>query len=421
MKRKRIGIVALAVLPILALASCSGNPGTSGPVQEENPDFITVPVRAGGCFTTWSEIAADYEAETGMRVNVQEVGRDNYIQRITTELLGGSSNLDIAFMLHNYVPQFAQGGQIEPLDSYIENSSFSMDRYVPELREAVALEGSTYALPYDLSTMHLFYRTDLIDAPPTTPEEFRAIALENTRSVNPDSATEFGATYQAKRGEALPKEWYNWFFAQGGEFLDADGGPALNSPSAVQALDWVIENAELGIYPPDFTTFEFTEAVSAFQAGKTAMMLNFIGAYPRLTEAEAPEVFDKFAVAPVPSEHSYFQAWTVTINAASTKKQAAFDFLEWATTEGMERYGLRPCWYPPVTDYLEDPATVAAFPEAAYVVEALANAKTEPSLPVWPSIHEAMNEALSAAIAKERSSQDALDAANDEATRLMGR
>lgn len=383
------------------------------PAFAQAPEPITLAVRAGGCFTTYSGIASDYEKATGGKVTVEQISRNDYLQRITTQLLGGSTSIDLVLILHNYVPQFAQGGVIEPLNGYLDAAGLSMDRYLPVTAEAVTYNDAVYAIPYDVSTQHLWYRTDLIENPPTTIEEYRAVARDFTRSINPASPTEFGTTFQGKRGEALPKEWYNYFFAFGGKFLDEAGKPIINSQAGIDALSFVVENLrQEQIYPPDATTFEFPETVSAFSEGKTAMMVNWIGAYPVLDAERAPLVYDKFALTQTPGGKPYMQAWTMAMNAASTKKQAAFDFVNYVTTEALANYSFQPCFYPAVRSVLEDPATAEAHPEAPAFLAALNAAQTEPMLPEWPRIHEVINEALSVALAGEKTPQQALDDAN---------
>lgn len=87
-----------AVLAIAMLAACNAAPGgAQGPAQEENPTFLTIPARAGGCVTTWQTFGDEYKAETGIEVRVEEIGRDNYLQRVSTQLLSGSSNFDVVF------------------------------------------------------------------------------------------------------------------------------------------------------------------------------------------------------------------------------------------------------------------------------------------------------------------------------------
>ena len=404
-----------AALTLTFLAACSAAPGGTkeGPAQEENPTFITIPARAGGCVATWTMFGEEFEAATGVEVRVEEIGRDNYLQRVTTQLLSGSSNFDVVFMLHNYVPQFAKGGQLEPLSTFVDDVEELAGRYLPVTIDNSRLDGDLYGMPYDVSTMHLFYRSDLIPEPPTTLEEYRAIGLANTRSQNPSSQTEFGMSFQGKRGEAQPKEWYQYFWALGGELVDADGKPQVNSKAGVDALTWLKENiTDLQIVPPNFSTFEFPETQAAFQNGVTSMMIQWINGYTQLGADVAPAAHGNTEMAIVPGGVPYVQAWNMVINSSSTKKQTAFDFINWVSQNAATNHGIIPCAVPPNRAFLEDPATVAKFGQAQALLDALKVARTEPPLVQWPQIHEIMNTAISSALAGEQSPQQALDEAN---------
>lgn len=411
-----------AALALALLGACSSAPGASqGPAQEENPTYLTIPARAGGCVTTWQMFGDEYKAATGIEVRVEEIGRDNYLQRVTTQLLSGSSNFDVVFLLHNYIPQFAKGGQLEPLSHFVDSVDTLTDRYLPVTVDNSRLDGDLYGLPYDVSTMHLFYRSDLISNPPTTLEEYREIGLQNTRTHNPSSATEFGMSFQGKRGEAQPKEWYQYFWALGGELIDADGKPQVNSKAGVDALTWLKENiTDLKIVPPNFSTFEFPETQAAFQNGVTSMMIQWINGYTQLGEDVAPAAHGKTEMAIVPGGVPYVQAWNMAINSSSTKKQAAFDFINWVSENAATKHGIIPCAVPPNKAFLEDPATVAEFGQAQALLDALKVARTEPPLVEWPQIHEIMNTAISSALAGEQSPQQALDEANAGIEALLG-
>ncbi len=416
--RKRTLTWGAAVLSVaLLLSGCSG--GAPKVPQDDDVKFLTIPARAGGCVTTWTAMGKAFQEETGIEVRVEEIGRDNYLQRVSTQLMSGSSNFDVVFLLHNYIPQFAQGGQLEPLSSFVDDVHTLSDRYLPITVNNSFYKDDLYGLPYDVSTMHLFYRTDLMDAPPSTLEEYRQIAEKNTRSLNPDSPTKYGTTFQGKRGEAQPKEWYQYFWAFGGELIDEAGKPQVNSKAGVDALTWLVDNSKKGIYPPNFSTFEFPETQAAFQKGVTSMMVQWINGYTQLGAEVAPDVHDNFAMAVVPGGHPYVQAWNMAINAKSTKKKAAFDFINWVSENAPEKFGIYACAVAPNREFLEDPATQKKFGQATALLEALKVARTEPAIVEWPRAHEMINTAISSALAGELTPQQALDEANEGIKSLL--
>ncbi len=53
-----------------------------------------------------------------------------------------------------------------------------------------------YMFPTDISSESLVYRTDLFDKKPETWDELVEMAKKFTRSINPDSPTEYGFGFQ---------------------------------------------------------------------------------------------------------------------------------------------------------------------------------------------------------------------------------
>ncbi|WP_342433254.1 sugar ABC transporter substrate-binding protein [Neobacillus sp. FSL H8-0543] len=425
MKKKLIALILVLVLIVTACApGTSQNQSTSGSGSgdsKEDVKEINVIARSGTYYNNLSKVAPEFEKETGIKVNLQEVGRDGYLQKVSTQLLGQGDSTDVILMLNNYIGQFGEGGQFEPLDSYMKENNFNLDHVIPAVAESVTYKEQVFAMPLDTSTHFLFYRKDLIPNPPETWEEYREVAKKFTQSQNPDSPTEFGTTFQGKRGETQPKEWYQYFWAMGGEILDKDNKPTLNSDSGVEALTYVVDNfRKEKIVPPDATTYEFPEVLSAFQNEKVAMAVEWNTAYPQLADANtSPKVSDKFAIADVPGGKPFIHTWTLAINSNSKMKDAAYKFISWVSSPaGAKKYALAG-GFPPIPEVLEDPEVIKLRPEFPDLQRTLMKAKAEPSLPEWPRLHEFITDAISKALAGEKSPKEALDEANDSIYDLL--
>lgn len=414
--KKMITVVLFALVTAgCAPASSVGNNQQGGQAVSGSSEGKTVQVLAqsGILYNALSSLAPDFEKETGLKVNVQEVGRDAYLQKVTTQLLAKEDGLDVALVLNNYVGQFAAGGQFEDLTPYFERDGSNLDRFLPASIEAVTYNGKPYAMPLELSTMFLVYRKDLIATPPTTWEEYVEVAKRFTKSLNPDSPTEFGTTFQGKRGYTQPKEWYQYLWSMGGELFDAKTRPTLNSEAGVQALAFVTDNyRKTKVVPPDATTYEFPEVLSAFQNEKVAMAIEWNAAYSQLKdETKSPKVFDKFAIADVPGGVSFIHTWSIAVNSASKNKEGAYKFISWVTNQGAKKYA-QAGGVPPVKAVLQDPELIQARPEFPAIERAINQARLEPNLPEWPRIQEYITDGISKSLAGEKSPQDALDEVN---------
>ncbi|KRE34973.1 hypothetical protein ASG81_22440 [Paenibacillus sp. Soil522] len=298
MRKWKNWIVIASVFTVFTAGCAPSTGGNANTGEKTNKQgkaetkSITVMARAGIYYNALSAIAPDFQKETGIKVNVQEVGRDGYLQKVSTQLLGQDKGMDVVLMLNNYMGQFGAGGQLEPLDKYIEQSGSDMNRFLPASAESVKYQDKSFALPFDVSTMFLIYRKDLIPKPPTTWEEYNKLAAQFTKSKNPDSPTEFGIAFQGKHGETQPKDFYQYFWSMGGQFFDANMNPTLSSKEGVQALSFLVDAYRKDkVMPADASTYEFPEVLSAFQNEKAAMIINWNAAYPQLADKEkSPKV-----------------------------------------------------------------------------------------------------------------------------------
>ena len=433
---KRFLAVFLVLVLVLGLAAgCAKSAGQQPTAPSVSaPQKITVYARAGIYFNTLKAVAPEFTKGTGIQVDVVEIGRDGYQDKVSTQLIGKNSAVDVVLILSNYMGQFGGGGQLEALDPYfgkgLAPQDWDINNFVPAAAKSVQYKGKTYAVPMDVSTMFLFYRKDLIPNPPQTWEEYRDVAKQFTKSVNPKSPTEFGATFQGKRQETQPKEWYNYFWSMGGEFFDANMNPTVNSDAGIKALTYIVDNYRTyKIYPPDITTYEFSEVQSAFQNGKVAMAVEWNPAYPNIASKDkSPQVYDKFAIDLVPGVKGsdgqiyrtpFMHTWTLAINSASRQKEAAFKFITWVTAKSHAKDYALSGGIPAVVDVLKDPEVQAKRPEFPMILKSFQIAKVEPDLPEYPMIHQYLSEAITLALAGEKTPKQALDDANAKIKTLL--
>ncbi len=62
------------------------------------------------------QLAPQYEEETGVKVNVELIGRDAIHEKMATLFAGQDSSYDIFNLDYNWIPEFGEGGHLVPLD-----------------------------------------------------------------------------------------------------------------------------------------------------------------------------------------------------------------------------------------------------------------------------------------------------------------
>lgn len=375
-----------------------------------------------------------YSKDMGFKIVIDPVPHHGYLEMAISTLLSKSPSFDLMLMLNMYIGEFAEAGVIEPLDHYLTNSTlypYDLNDFLPASLESVRYKGKIYALPCTISTMFLYYRKDLISKPPDTWDEYFEVAKNFTSSYNPNSPTQYGTTTQAKRGECLPKEWYQYFWSFGGEFFENDWIPSFNSSAGVKSLEFQIGLFKAGVVPPDVNMYAYSEVMTALQGEITAMAIQWDAAYYYYTSKEySPKIWDKVAIAPLPGYRlpdgtirraHFVHTWTFVLNAYSQNKEEAFKAMAWLTsTEGAIKYAAAGGTPVPRVSVFTAPELADVHPEWPLMSEVINKyGKSEIPIPEWATIHEYVNIYLSLAWAGKLTPKDALDALNSSVYELL--
>ncbi|KQT44205.1 extracellular solute-binding protein [Devosia sp. BK] len=122
----------------------------------------TLPARAEISFMYADWIAAlvepgiaNFEKETGEKVNAIKLPGQGYDQRIALDLSAGTA-ADVALMDSFMVSELASAGYLEPLGEHLKGWDQSQ-YYLPGLLEVASYQGEVYALPTDTDVRMLWY------------------------------------------------------------------------------------------------------------------------------------------------------------------------------------------------------------------------------------------------------------------------
>ncbi len=203
MQRFARSILVLSSLILLVI----GVLGSAAPAEK-----VVVFARTGVEADAIRAVAKAYTAKTGNPVELMEAGRTGFYQAMQTQLIGGSDKFDLAQANDVDIAYLAEAGVIDPIDKYVRAKLITLKDYPFVYR----YKGKIYALPFDVSTLFLYYRSDLIPNPPQTWDEYLEVARKWTKSLNPQSPTLYGAGLTALAGSEQPKMFYSIMWSKGG-------------------------------------------------------------------------------------------------------------------------------------------------------------------------------------------------------------
>lgn len=351
-KMQRFAALGLAGTMALSLAACGGSSASttdSTPASTASSTEATAESTASGDSVTltwalwdkdstsqWGALADTYTAShPNVKFDMVDLGSTDYMTQLATQLAGANGELDIVSIKD--IPGYANLinlGVLEPLNTTLDVDASKFNGVIEQL---TADDGNYYAVPFISSFWVVYYNKDIFDANnieyPTndmTMEQWDA----KIREVNEKTGV-YGNIYHTWRSTV------SLFGILDGKNTIIDGNYDFLKPY----YEMVLKEQQDGVVPnygeQKTSGLHYS---GAFQNGQAAMcnMGSWFLATMQKYNAEA----SANGVQPVnfgivkyphpdgaPAGSTLGTVTSLAINANSTKKEAAADFLNWCASE----------------------------------------------------------------------------------------
>jgi len=427
MNSRRIGAagLALAVPAVLALGGCALN-GTGGGSDDAAADAsgevtgeVTLQTWAlKPTFTDYVEgVIADFEEQyPGTEVTWLDQPGDGYSEKVLAQAAAGELP-DVTNLPPDFALSLAREGLLADVAAVDETLE---DTYVPGALDAYRYGGldGTYGYPWYLTTDLNYWNTAMFEeagldpaAPPTTLEELVAQAR----------------TMKEATGEYLMsrKPGLGDFAAEGLPVLSEDGTEfVFDTPEAAEILDVYRDAYAEGLLPDDVLTDAYLGNSQLFTEGKVAWSTgggNFIAT----TVENNPSLEGKIAPSPyIGQTPLYVQG--VSVSSRSANPATAHALARFVTGAAQQEEFARqvPGIFPSTTSSQDDPGLAESdgTPQGEAKQIAFGNLTTARVLQpveVTDAMTTIVNQQFAAAIAGDKTSQEALETAVDECNKLL--
>jgi multiple sugar transport system substrate-binding protein len=409
----------------IALAAGSAHAETINILMESVPDTRFV-----------QEVLPEFTQETGIEVELEVVNYAEMHTKLVPQLVAPTGSYDAIVVDFYWVGEFTKAGWLQPLDERIEQDGFDTSVYFDSLMNLVGqVDGVTYMLPFYNYAMGLTYRKDLIDDPkeqaafkekygidlrvPETWDEYMKQVEFFTRDTDGNGRVDFyGVVNQGLRPDPIAMEWSNYLYANGGQYYEeGTWRPTLDTPEALAALEAYKTN--LGDYgPPGAASFGFDEAFNVAAQGKAFSYITYNMFRTAYDDPEQSAVVGKVEIAPVPNG-GLNGAWGWAIPNSSPNPDAAWTFLKWIESPEIAKKRALLGGSPTRSDVFDDPELAAKYPYYPALRNVLDTARNFPVFTYTPQFVEVLGRELSLAVTGEKSSEEALEAANAEFAELL--
>lgn len=376
-----------------------------------------------GYVTFWNGYAADGDEITTFRnevlpafqaaypnvtVETQEIPYDDLRQKLITGMAGGVLP-DVLRADIIWVPEFADQGTLLALDEEMPDFADYTDQVFPGPLSTNKWGDHYYGLPLDTNTRIIFTNDAVLDAAgiteaPTTIEDFEAMLA----TVN---ETQGDGVYGYAEGGTGAWSVLPWIWTMGGAITDEDLTTAtgyLNGEGTVAAVTMLKDWLDKGYLSPSILGGG-TATSDQFGNGQTATILE--GPWmPGIFKNQFPDL--GFSFSPVPAgpagSQSVVGGEDIVVFNTTENKDAALAFVRHMLSEESQ-LAMGKVGQMPVLSSLVGNAELPDYYPAFMEQLKTGNARTP--VPAWPSIDEAIGNAVLKALRGDMEVQAALDEA----------
>jgi multiple sugar transport system substrate-binding protein len=280
---------------------------------------LSIALISGGMYDRLYTSIGQFERATGIGVAIRFRGTH---PELNTHLAANSAEpYDLLSTHTKYAP--SQKELLAPLEG------FDTDDFFPSVLRLATIDGALYGIPRNIDLRLLHYRTDLMDAPPTTWDELvsTAKALARPRALH-------GFVFTG-----IESGLFGTFFE-----LAESAGASLFPKSLVAQIDnehgrWALhllrELIDSGAAPAALAGWHYDEVHAYFRQGRAAMVTDWPGYYGSYQDVLSV-VRGRFRVARMPAGPSgrvccYAGSHTFALTRAGAEREEARELLRFLT------------------------------------------------------------------------------------------
>jgi multiple sugar transport system substrate-binding protein len=369
---KKMMIICVALLSIAVSVFAGGDQAQSGPAASAatgafdwkrfSGQTITAYMVEHSTSTAVQQKLKDFEAQTGIKVNIQVTPEANYFDQVSNALSSRSGTPDL-FMAGVYqIWDYSTAGNVEPLDDYVNNPSLVAPGYdyediVPSVINSLkwdgvpghaAGRGKLWAFPLGCEIYSLAYnkRAFAKAGIAKVPETYQELLVACDKLKEWNGPGSYAIALRGARDWGTIHPAYLSVYSQfGAKDFALEGGrlvSKVNSPESVAMNQFWVDLVKRGGSPQWSNTFWYI-GQAELGAGKAAMQWDADNNSIQVNLQNMAEGGNiAFVPHPVAKKgdpvKSNFWIWSMAMNAYSKNKGAAWLFLQYFTSKEFLEY-----------------------------------------------------------------------------------
>ena len=335
-----------------------------------------------------------------------------------SSLLLGNAPFDGLLMDVTWLPKYAAAGWMEPLEDFFNEKD--LDALAIGAREGNSYDGHLYRWPLTADMGLLYYRTDLMEQPPATPEELVLVS----QSLQKDRKVDWGYVWQGRQYEGLSCVYLEMIDGFGGDWLQPNNNHiGLDLDPGVQAAAWLQELIDQGVSPNAVTNYAEPEALQSFKVGDAAFMRNWPYAWTELQKSDSAvkgNVGITTMVARPGHSTATLGSWGLTVLKGSAHVNASIEAIRFLTNESSQKQlFLKHGYTPTQQSVFDDPQLLQDKPILAEFGQALKVVKARPETPLYAQISDVLTRQLSSILTRETTPKDGMNVATSHTNQIL--
>lgn len=406
--RKGVVLSMVAALSLGLLAGCSGGSSSKTSKETASKDDVKVWVQ-------FSDETAEGKAWEQVVQNFNKKYKGKY--KVVTEYIprsgsgGGYEDKVNAAITTNSLPDvitldgpntaaYAKSKVITPLDDYLKDNN--MEDVLDSIKQQGTYDGKFYAFGFSESNVGIYYNKKMfkeagIDESslptlkkPWTWDEFKAVS-KKLKDHFKEAAIDFRLN---SNDEMLPYAYMPLIWSNGGRVVNEDGTKAegyFNSKESTQAVQFIQDLVKEG-----YTTVSPVE--KGFETGQYPMVLS--GSWT-IADLQTNYKDIDFGILPYPVSNktkklvSPSGSWQLAVTTKSNKKDAAAEFVKFATnTESSEILSLGNSVLPIRKSTIENIKDKVSEPMRFLMEQNAATAHARPVVVAYPQVSRSFQQAM---------------------------
>jgi multiple sugar transport system substrate-binding protein len=421
--------IAVAGVLTVVLTGCGGSKGGSSSTAPGTFDGKGAITLATGKDTSgYLQSALDKWNSSHANEQVRLIELPESADQQRQQMIQNAQTKSDAYTILNvdvvWTAEFAANGWIEQLPQ----DQFPADKLLKGPAATAKYFNKLYAAPYLTDAGLLYYRKDLLDAAgitsaPKTWDEMKQ-DCQKIQGSNPGLGCYAG---QFEKYEGLTCNFSEAIDSAGGQVVDDQGKPVVNSAAAKSGLDFLVDGLKSGLFPKDSITYKEEEGRRSFQDGKLIFHRNWPYVYAKASATDgSSKIAGKFGVAQIPGMSGVGKPTLGGHNLAISKfaknKGSALEFIKFLTSESEEKTHLQKTSEAPVwTSLYDDPELVKQFGYLPVLKTSLDGAVGRPAIVKYGDATTAIQEEAYAALTGTKTSDQALKDLQAKLTTIIGK